>query len=128
MNRCKKAEILIVDDDLEFNAAVTKILEKEGYHIESVSNGQEACVLLDKLKFDLIITDLSMPKKDGMALIEDISNKAKETSVIVITAFGDWDTYAEAVGKGVYAYLDKPVKREKILETVKSALSNKKRL
>lgn len=125
MKNPAKHKILVVDDDVEFRIAVEKILKKEGYIVESASNGEEASLILDKKRFDLVITDLSMPKKDGMALIEDISHKAAGSSVvIIITAFGDWGTYAEAMGKGICgAYLDKPVKKEELLEVVERCLT-----
>lgn len=127
MKNPAKHKILIVDDDVEFRVAMVKILEKEDYIVESASNGQEASIILDKKRFDLIITDLSMPKKDGMALIEELSQKAVDSSVIIITAFGDWGTYSEAMGKGICAaYLDKPVKKEELLEAVNKCLNKTK--
>ena len=114
--------ILVADDDAAFLTAMKTLLEREGYAVIDVPNGEEALARCRRETVDLVITDLSMPKQDGMQLVDGLKALAKTTPVIVITAFGEWDTYAEAIGKGVVAYLDKPVKKDEVLQLVRAAL------
>ncbi len=118
--------ILVVDDDAAFRTAMKMLLEREGYDVIDAANGEEALTRCRRESVDLVITDLSMPKQDGMQLVNDLKTLSKTTPVIVITAFGEWDTYAEAIGKGVIAYLDKPVKKDEVLQLVRSTLGTSK--
>ncbi len=116
--------ILVADDDAAFRTAMKTLLEREGYDVVDVPNGEEALARCRQEAVDLVITDLSMPKQDGMQLVDGLKALARTTPVIVITAFGEWDTYAEAIGKGVVAYLDKPVKKDEVLQLVRAALGS----
>jgi DNA-binding NtrC family response regulator len=114
--------ILLADDDAAFRTAMKTLLEREGYVVVEAANGEEALERCRTASFDLVVTDLSMPRQDGMRLVDGIKALAQRMPVIVITAFGEWDTYAEAIGKGVIAYLDKPVKKDEVLASVRAAL------
>ncbi len=120
--------ILVADDDAAFRTAMKMLLEREGYDVIDAANGEEALTQCRREPVDLVITDLSMPKQNGMQLVDDLKVLSKTTPVIVITAFGEWDTYAEAIGKGVVAYLDKPVKKDEVLQLVRSTLGVAKTL
>lgn len=114
--------ILLADDDAAFRTAMKTLLEREGYAVVEAANGAEAISRCGAERFDLVITDLSMPRQDGMQLVDGLKALAQRVPVIVITAFGEWDSYAEAIGKGVVAYLDKPVKKDEVLASVRAAL------
>lgn len=116
------ARILIVDDDAGFTTALSKILKGEGHSTSEAGNAPEAVELLKKEKFDMVFADLSMPGASGIALLEDIKKDSPSLPVVIITAFGDWDVYAEAVAKGAHSFVNKPVKKEEILQIIKSAL------
>ncbi len=119
------AKILIVDDDVEFGTALSKILTGEGYSTSVALSASEGLGLLNKSKYDLVFADLSMPGANGIALLEDIKKDYPSLPVAIITAFGEWDTYAEAAEKGACGFINKPVKKEEILETVKDILGPK---
>ncbi len=119
------AKILIVDDDVEFGTALSKILNGEGYGTSVALSVSESMEFLNKGKYDLVFVDLSMPGASGIALLEDIKKDYPNLPVVIITAFGEWDAYAEAAEKGARAFIDKPVKKEEILEVVKDVLGPK---
>ncbi|MBI4436683.1 MAG: response regulator [Candidatus Omnitrophica bacterium] len=123
----KKYSILLAEDDQELQTALTKTLEKAGYLVTGVSNGEEAVEVFRKKVFDLVITDLSMPKKKGLEVLAEIKKGNSTLPVIIITAFGDWDTYQEAMEKNVFEYVNKPVKKEEILKLVQTALFYKEK-
>ena len=117
----KKYSILLAEDDQGLQTALTKVLRKEGYYVYGASDGDEAVEVFNQRTFDLVITDLSMPKKKGLEVLAEIKKKSPKTPVIIITAFGDWDTYQEAMNGHVFEYINKPVKKEELLKLVETA-------
>ena len=116
------AKILIVDDDVEFGTAFSKILKGEGYTTSVALSTQEGLKLLKKGKYDLVFADLSMPGQNGMVLLEEIKKNYPKLPVVIITAFGEWDAYAEAAEKGALSFINKPVKKEEILQVIEDIL------
>jgi len=117
------AKILVVDDDVEFGTALSKILKGEGYEVSIALSAPEGLELLEKDKYDLVFADLSMPGTNGLELLKDIKDNDPKLPVVIITAFGEWDAYAEAAEKGAHLFIDKPVKKEEILKVVKNILA-----
>lgn len=117
------ARILVVDDDVEFGTALSKILKGEGYEVSIALSAPEGLELLRKDKYDLVFADLSMPGTNGLELLKDIKDNDPKLPVVIITAFGEWDAYAEAAEKGAHLFIDKPVKKEEILKVVKNILA-----
>lgn len=117
--------ILLVDDNAELLLALTKILEKEGYVITAKPDAESA---LDYLRHapqkpDLVISDVSMPGLKGTDLLTTVARDWPQLPVILITAFGEWDQYMEALRAGAFAYLPKPIDKTELLATVGRALS-----
>ncbi len=115
-------KVLIIDDDDNFLHAMKKILERAGFIPTAISNPLDAIPLIQREYFPLIITDLRMPGMDGMELITRIMNINPSSKVILITAFGDNHVRQEAMDKGVFGYLTKPVKREEVVELAERAV------
>ena len=116
------AKILLVDDDVEFGKALSKLLNGEGHNASVVLNTSEGLKLLKKEDFDLVFADLSLPGENGIALLESVKKEHPGLPVVIITAFGDWDTYARALEKGASKFINKPVKKEEILQVIKDTL------
>lgn len=116
------ARILIVDDDVEFTTALSKILKGAGYEVETAISGTDGLELLKKSKFNMVFADLSMPGMDGLAFLENAKKEDLTLPIVIITAFGEWDAYAEATAKGATLFISKPVKKEEILEVVKDII------
>ena len=123
MNKEKNHQILIVEDDFSMRTLLKKILEKEGYDIFEADEGEQALNCLKQNPgVSLIIADIRMPKKDGMALLKDVTEHHPEIRVILITAFGEVNQYLDAMNTGAFEYLNKPFKNQEILDLTKRAL------
>jgi DNA-binding response OmpR family regulator len=125
MNTERIPWVLLVDDDPSHNQAMAKILEQAGYCVCAAGNGEEALVLFSGRPFDLVITDLQMPRQSGLELLRSIRAQDPQVAVVVLTAFGEWTTYVQAMDSGAVDYMNKPVRREDILLTIRKALARR---
>ncbi|MDX1764346.1 MAG: response regulator [bacterium] len=105
-----KRSILIVDDEVHVREGLAEILEQEGFHVETAMNGKEALAIVVNKRFDLMISDIKMPEMDGMELLDSLQASNPELRVIMVTAFGDVQTYLNAMQLGAYEYINKPIK------------------
>lgn len=119
------AKILVVDDDQGMREFLEILLAREGYEVTSASGGKEALGLCKKHKFDLAITDLKMPKVDGIDVLKTIKEISPETMVILITAYASGETAVSAMKEGAYDYLEKNFDVEDLKAVIKDALSKK---
>lgn len=103
-------KILIVDDEENTRIGLVKLLCHDGYRAEAVANGFEALNYLDKKNVDLIITDINMPKMNGLVFLHELHQSYPEIKVIMITAYGQVGSYLETIDLGAVEYLNKPVK------------------
>jgi DNA-binding NtrC family response regulator len=119
------AAILLVDDDVELLKALAKVLEKEGYRVTAKPDAHSAMEYVNTahLRPDLVITDVSMPGMTGTEFLAAIKNAFPTLPVIIITAFGEWDQYMDALRNGAFAYLSKPIDKSELLATVQRALA-----
>jgi ATP-dependent Lon protease len=126
MKLSKKNEILIVDDEKMTRMNLLHVLSKEGYHVRTATNGTQALEFLDRERFDLVITDLKMDKVDGLMLLDEIKKNSPETEVIIITGYATVLTAVDAIKRGSFHFIAKPLKLDEIRSTVTLALSRKK--
>jgi two-component system, NtrC family, response regulator PilR len=115
--------ILVVEDDAEMRDLLSDELSEDGYEVTQAENGEEAAEKLSHAVFDVIITDIRMPKVSGMELLTSVTKTHSKTPVIMITAFGNPDTINDASEKGAFDYLGKPFKIQDLKNTVKRALT-----
>ena len=118
-------KILVVDDDQGLRDFLKIMLSREGYQVSTAAEGKEALRLCQKQKYDLVITDLKMPKVGGLELLRAIKEVSPETMVIVITAFASGETALVAMKEGAYDYLEKNFTVDELKATVRDALSKK---
>ena len=116
------AKILIVDDEVPIRRTLRDILEFEGYDVEEAADGLECIAKVQKEKFDVIITDIKMPKMDGIESLERLQILSPETPVIMVSGHGTIDTAVEAVKKGAFDFISKPPDLNRMLITVRNAL------
>lgn len=116
--------ILVVDDEKGQREILNTILQKEGYRIVDVPGGREAQEQLEKGEFDLILTDLKMQGMSGMELMEKILVENPQQCVVMMTAHGTIDSAVEAMKKGAFDYLEKPLERDDLLLTIQRALEH----
>ncbi|UCD57248.1 MAG: response regulator [Candidatus Hydrogenedentota bacterium] len=117
-----RQSILLVDDDQEFRKAMKKMFEKSGYVVTIAADGKEALEAISKDVFDLVISDLRMPRLNGIELMEEIKRKKLNVPVVFITAYGEVESYMDLMNMGAFEYINKPVKREQILSVARRAL------
>ena len=119
------ASILLVDDDAELLTALTKVLEKDGYDVvpQSSANAAFQFITESHRRFDLVITDVSMPGMSGLVFLSAIKTALPNVPVVVITAYGDWGQYMEAMREGACEYLTKPVDKTELLAAIRRSLS-----
>jgi DNA-binding NtrC family response regulator len=114
--------ILIIDDDPHFLRVLQRILSGEKFVVTATSNPCDATGLLRSHKFDLIICDLRMPDCDGLNVLQAIRGGGNEIPVIILTAYGEVDTYLEAMNAGATEYLNKPIQSEELVQVVRNCL------
>ena len=110
--------ILIVDDEKGQRDILTLILKKENYDIVDVPGVREALAQLEKREFDLIMTDLKMQGQSGLDLLEMVLANDPQQCIIMMTAHGSVDTAVEAMRKGAFDYLEKPLERDNLVLTL----------
>ncbi len=121
----EKSKILVVDDEPGMRTFLEIILRKEGYSVETASDGMKALDNINNNVFDLAILDMLMPVMNGIEVLNRIIEKSPETTVIIITAFASHETAIEAMKLGAYDYITKPFKIDEIKLVIKKALDKK---
>lgn len=118
----KNADILIVDDDKIIRDSLCEYLSIEGYTTTPAQSFREALSRMNKQIFSLVITDVNMPDGDGIELLGIIAREYPQTTVIVITGYGTIESAVEAIKKGAFDYLTKPMVDDELLLAVERAL------
>src|SRR5690606_22594466 len=103
------ARILVADDEAGIREFIGEALGADGHEVTVARDGEEAASLLDQRSFDLLVTDIRMPRLDGMELLRKIRAESPEVQVIVLTAHGTVDNAVEAMKLGAFDYLQKPI-------------------
>ncbi|KAK4045075.1 hypothetical protein OUZ56_032483 [Daphnia magna] len=122
MNR-EERHILVVDDEASARSGLERLLVSEKYKVSTADSGEAALGLVEASPPDLLITDLRMPKMDGIALLEELRRRGNDIPVIVATAFGDIQNAVSAMRAGADDYLTKPIEFDALLVAVEKALS-----
>ena len=121
-----KARVLIVDDEKSMRDLLSITLEKEGYDVETAAGGELAIEMLHREMVDAVITDLRMPKVDGLQVLRAAKEISPDIAVIVITAVASTETAVEAMKLGAYDYITKPFKLDEVNLIVRNALERKR--
>jgi len=117
--------ILVVDDEPVIREGLTRILERDGFAVETAKNGHAAIELLQQKQFELVITDLKMPGMSGFEVLNAVKILQPDSPVIMITGFATVETAVEAMKNGTMDYIVKPFNPEQILEKVHKAMEEK---
>ncbi|MCU0360126.1 MAG: sigma-54 dependent transcriptional regulator [Bacteroidia bacterium] len=116
------AKILIVDDEKAIRRSIREILEFEKHQVEEAEDGMAGLQLALKSNFDIILSDIKMPKLDGIEFLQKLIEADVMSSVIIISGHGNIDTAVDAVKKGAYDYISKPIDLNRLLVSVRNAL------
>ncbi|HET6515712.1 MAG TPA: sigma-54 dependent transcriptional regulator [Thermodesulfovibrionales bacterium] len=116
------AVVLVVDDEPLQRDILKTILSEEGYETHAASSGEEALKLVKTYNPDVVLTDLKMEGMDGVELLERIKSQKLSPEVLIMTAYGTIPSVVEAMQRGAYGYLEKPLAKDRVLLNVKHAL------
>ena len=126
MKNNEPKNILIVDDESEMRIALETTLKREKFQLTCAEDGKQALEIMDNNDFDLILTDVRMPKLNGLELLRAVKERSPKTQVIMMTAYGTIDNAVEAMKKGAFDYLIKGsgFSADVLVSTVKRAFLN----
>ncbi|MCX5808883.1 MAG: UDP-3-O-acyl-N-acetylglucosamine deacetylase [Proteobacteria bacterium] len=114
--------VLIIDDEKAILDSLSSILEDEGFQVSKAIDGNEGLSLFEKEKPEIVLLDVWMPGMDGLQVLKRIMKKDKDAVVIVISGHGTISTAVEAVKRGAYDFLEKPLSIDKVLEVISRSL------
>ena len=114
--------ILVVEDEQAAREALIDLLSEAGYEVHGAGDGEEAVTIAQEYSFNLVITDLKMPRSDGLQVLEEVKKIDPRTMVIVCTGYATVNTAVKAMKLGAYDYVTKPVKIEEMKLVVHRAL------
>ncbi len=123
-----RGRILIVDDEPNARSALSEILREEGYATETAADGFKALGKIEDFGPDVVLTDLKMPGLDGIGLMQKVRDLAPRATFVVMTAFGTIESAVEAVQKGAYHYLTKPLDFQALAVVVERAVERSRLL
>jgi len=121
----RKPQILVVDDEEIVRRNMTHVLTKENYAVQTAKNGPEALAAVESTEFDVVLTDFTMEKMDGLEVLEKIKVMSPNTQVIMITGYATINTAVEAMKKGAFHYLAKPFRLDDVRNIVNQALEKR---
>ena len=114
-------QVLIADDEAAIRHVLTLVLSESGYEVRAVSDGEEALKELAARSYDVVISDVRMPRLDGMGLLKQALATNPDLTFLVMSAYGSKDLALEAVAQGAYDFIEKPFKPEEIVFVLKKA-------
>jgi len=118
-------KIIVAEDEDITLKNILETLHEAGYEVTGTVNGDEAMQLMEKEHFDVLITDIKMPRMNGIELMEKVKEKYTEMDVIIITGFGSISSAVNAIKKGAYDYITKPFDLDELLLKVKKIQEKK---
>lgn len=118
-----KKWVLVVDDDPGFRDMLQWYLSEHGFNVQAAQNGTEALEMSKSRKFSLVITDVTMPKLNGLELLGKLKQELNDTAVILATGFGTVETAVYAMKKGASDFILKPFNLKVLGKAVQSALN-----
>jgi DNA-binding response OmpR family regulator len=113
-----KRKVLIVDDDRDIVSIVSTILAGWGWDISAAYSGAAALEAVTASKPDIILLDIMMPEMNGIEVLKRIRKIDSDARIIMITAFGDVESYLDSMELGAYEYINKPFETDELLEMI----------
>src|SRR3954447_2636720 len=126
MTNEERPRVLIVDDEKFIRDILADFLGMEGYVVRTAEDGQAALNELNLAHYDLVISDLKMPRMGGIELLEQIGTAAPNALTVIMTGFGTVETAIDAMKRGAYDYILKPFKVEEVVHIVQRGLEKQR--
>jgi len=121
----ERKQVLIVDDEPNLRKILSAQLSRDGYDVMTADDGEQGLAMLKEHHIDLVITDLKMPKVDGMTLLRKALEDEPELPIVLITAHGTIDTAVEALKSGAFDFVTKPFDKDEVRQIVAKALKTR---
>ncbi len=115
-------KILIIDDEKAIRRTIKEILEFEKYTVDEAEDGQQGLEMALKGYYDVVLSDIKMPKLDGNELLNKLMAHGTESSLIMMSGHGNIENAVDAVKKGAFDYLSKPIDLNRLLVTIRNAM------
>ena len=115
------SKILIIDDERAIRRALREILEFEDFEVEEAENGREGLEKAKSESYDIIFCDIKMPEMDGMEVLDGLLKAEVDSPVIMISGHGNIETAVQAIKKGAFDFIEKPLDLNRILVTIRNA-------
>jgi two-component system response regulator HydG len=125
MSESQQPTVVIADDDKNNVLALEKVFQREGFRVITAAGGAEALATVRAGQVDVVLTDLMMPGMGGVDLLEAVKAAQPEVEVVLMTAYGTVEAAVTAMKRGAYDFVEKPVKRQVIVKTVRKALEKR---
>ena len=116
------SKILVIDDERAIRNTLKEILEYEKHSVELAENANKALEIIKNTEFDIILCDIKMPDMDGIELLPHLLDAHPDTPVVMISGHGNIDTAVDAIKKGAYDFIEKPLDLNRLLITIKNAV------
>jgi DNA-binding response OmpR family regulator len=120
-------KLLVVDDEATIRNFLVRVLERAGYEVHGAADGREALSMMENTPFDLLLTDIKMGHMDGVELLKVAHENYPDMTVILFTGHATVPSAVEALRKGAFDYLLKPVENEEIVRVVAEGLQHRER-
>ncbi len=125
MGEAAAARVLVVDDDPYFLRVLGRILSSEHFLVKTAESAAQAALELRECSFDVVVSDLRLPDGDGLSILQELRQSGADTPVVILTAYGEVDSYLAAMNAGATEYLNKPVKTEELIEVIRKCLRSR---
>ena len=115
-------KILVIDDEKSIRKTLREILEYESFKVDEAQDGMEGFGMIQKEKYDIVLCDIKMPKMDGLELLNKVHALQPDTPIVMISGHGNIETAVEAVKRGAFDFIQKPLDLNRLLVTVRNAM------
>jgi two-component system, NtrC family, nitrogen regulation response regulator NtrX len=115
------ASILVIDDEKSIRNTLQEVLEYEKHKVDLATNGNEGLELFEKGEYDIVLCDIKMPGMDGIEVLEKMHDQTHDVPIIMISGHGNIDTAVEAIKKGAYDFIEKPLDLNRLLVSMRNA-------
>ncbi|MDR1172578.1 MAG: sigma-54 dependent transcriptional regulator [Bacteroidales bacterium] len=119
------AKILVIDDERSIRNTLKEVLEYENHEIDTAVDGPEGLEMFAKGKYELVLCDIKMPNMDGIEALEKLIDMPGNAPIVMISGHGNIDTAVEAIKKGAFDFIEKPLDLNRLLITIRNALERK---
>jgi len=121
-----KEKILVIDDEADIRQSLRMVLEYEGYEFVEAATGRDGLEALRRESPDAVLLDIKMPSMDGLEVLAAARTRDTQTPILMISGHGDIPTAVEAIHKGAYDFLEKPLASERVLTALRNAVERKR--